>query len=330
MELNRLNKILIIRLSSLGDILLTTPVIRSLKKRNPNLEIHFMLREQYSEILENNPHISKLIKLNKDYHPKSVAQELRSEEYDLIVDLQNNIRSHKINKALKIPAVRYNKPYLKRFALVHFKQNYYKSVMAIPERYAEAVSEDLLDDKGLELFIPNEFSTQLEEDNNYIAFCPGSRHYTKMWPIINYIELGKLLVKDRYKIVLLGGSDDIESCEIISSNIDDSINLCSDNNLFQTSADMQKCKLVICNDSGLMHIASALNVPLVSFFGSTVKEFGFSPYKCKNLVLENNSLSCRPCSHIGRNSCPKKHFNCMKEITPSIAYKNISEFITTL
>jgi ADP-heptose:LPS heptosyltransferase len=92
---------------------------------------------------------------------------------------------------------------------------------------------------------------------------------------------------------------------------------------------MKKCKAVICNDSGLMHTACAVGTPVLTFFGSTVKEFGFTPYRNKNLILENNSLSCRPCSHIGRDKCPKNHFKCMKELTPEIVFNKLNQLLNT-
>ena len=118
------------------------------------------------------------------------------------------------------------------------------------------------------------------------------------------------------RIALLGGRSDIEICARLSEKIKDSLNLCSNNELFQTAAAMRRCKAVVCNDSGLMHLACAVGVPVITIFGSSVREFGFAPYKCKNLILENKNLKCRPCSHIGRESCPKGHFKCMRDILP--------------
>ena len=116
----------------------------------------------------------------------------------------------------------------------------------------------------------------------------------------------------------------------IHAKIAGAVNLQNDNDLYQISADMKKCKLIVTNDSGLMHTASASGVPLISIFGSSVQEFGFAPYKIKNLILENNSLSCRPCSHIGRSECPQNHFKCMIDITPSFVNDNIQKFMAEI
>ncbi len=142
-----------------------------------------------------------------------------------------------------------------------------------------------------------------------------------MWPAEYYEKLGILLSEAGYRIVLLGGSDDLALCTEISEKISGSVNLCNEDDLLQTAADMKCCTAVVCNDSGMMHTACAAGIPVLTFFGSTVKEFGFSPYKNRNLILENKSLTCRPCSHIGRERCPKGHFKCMLEITPEKAYE---------
>ncbi len=102
------------------------------------------------------------------------------------------------------------------------------------------------------------------------------------------------------------------------------INLCNENDVMQTAANMMMCNVVYCNDSGLMHLATAVNIPVIAFFGSTVKEFGFFPYKSKSLVLESNRLLCRPCTHIGKKSCPQKHFSCMLNITPEEAFNSLN------
>jgi len=325
-----IDKILIVRLSSLGDVLLTTPVLRSIKKSNPKIEIDFIVRSEYEDALKYNPNISKVFSYIKNGDNKKIFDELIKRNYDLIIDLQNNNRSAGIVQSLSKPVAKFYKPTLKKFLLVHFKINLFGEIISIPERYANSFNEIKLDEKGSELFIPEEIKPQTNFDKNTIGFCPGSKHYTKMWPAEYFIELGNKLIADGNKIILLGGKDDKQICDEISSQIIGSINLCSEDNLLQIAADMKNCKLVVCNDSGMMHTAAAVNVPVVAIFGSTVKEFGFFPYKSRSLVLENNSLSCRPCSHIGRNNCPQKHFKCMKEITPYLVYDNIQNFLKTL
>lgn len=314
----------------MGDVLLATPLLRSIKKSNPKIEIDFIVRSEYADAVKYNPNISKIFSYIKNGDNKSLYDELLKRNYDLIIDLQNNNRSAGIVQSLSKPVAKFYKPTLKKFLLVHFKINLFGEIISIPERYANSFNEIKLDEKGLELFIPGEIKPRVNFDENLIGFCPGSKHFTKMWPAEYFIELGNKLIDGGKKIILLGGKDDKHICDEISSKIKDAINLSGENNLLQIAADMKSCKLIICNDSGLMHAAGAVDVPIIAIFGSTVKEFGFFPFKSRSLVLENNFLSCRPCSHIGRKSCPKKHFQCMKNISPGLVYENIQNFMKNI
>jgi heptosyltransferase-2 len=310
------NKILIIRLSSLGDILLSTPVIRSLKRKFPNSQIDFVVKKKFKDALLYNPNISSVIIYEKE-KAKQLKYDLRIANYDLVIDIQNNFRSNDLTKLIKAQIRRFKKPSMKKLLLVWFKINLLKDLKTISERYAETAGVDI-DNKELELFYPQNIKAELDDGKKYIGLCPGSKHFTKRWPSEYFIELGNKLAKQGFTIVLFGGKDDKELCSTISMNIDGSINLQNEDQLLQTAAEMKRCKLIISNDSGLMHTASAAGIPLVSIFGSTVREFGFMPAGSQNLILENKLLSCRPCSHIGKSSCPKKHFKCMKEITPGL------------
>lgn len=321
-NLTGINNLLILRLSSLGDILLTTPFIRSVKEQYPSLNIDFLLRQQYADTLKFNPHLRNLLTLAENYD--EMRDRVSAGGYDLVIDLQNNLRSLKLTSKAGTKVVRFNKHDLEKFLLVKFKINKMKNLPQIPERYSEPIPNFKMDGKGLEIFLPKDIKSKLKKDGNYIALAPGSRHFTKMWPEYYYIYLCKMLLVNDFKVVLLGGKSDMEICGEISKLLPGTINLCNDDNILQTVADMKKCRAVVCNDSGMMHAACAAGIPVLAFFGSTVKDFGFAPYMNKNLILENNSLSCRPCSHIGRSECPKSHFDCMKEITPQTAFKNIN------
>lgn len=323
-------RILIIRLSSLGDALLSTPLIRSIKTQHPETQIDFLVREEYKSVLQFNPNINFLYVLSRSEKMKLLTETLKKNNYDFVIDLQNNFRSRLIRNALGKKTFSFKKPVIEKYLLVRFKINLFKKLKTITELYAESVPEFKLDGKGLELFLPDNVQPQLNVNGNYIGFTPGSKHFTKRWLEEYFVELGNELVKNDFTPVIFGGRDDKEICEKISKGVSGSINLCNDNDLYQTSADMKMCKLVVCNDSGLMHAAAASGVPVVAIFGSSVKEFGFTPYGVRNLILENNSLSCRPCSHIGRSNCPKKHFKCMKELTPQIVLGNTLKFLSEL
>lgn len=320
-----LNNVLIIRLSSLGDILLTTPLIRSLKKKYPSVSIDFILREEYKDVLKHNPYINNLMLFSRNDNA-DIHETVKKRDYDLVIDLQNNLRSRKLTRHINAPVSKLDKRRVDKFLLVNFGINRLKDAPPVPERYIAAVPELEPDGQGLDLILPDNINTVSIPGRN-IGMCPGSRHFTKMWPEDNFIELGRLLTEKGYKILLLGGRSDREICGRIAQKIDGAVDLSNNNDLFSTAAEMKNCSIIICNDSGMMHAACAAEVPVAVFFGSTVREFGFAPYKNNNLILENNSLSCRPCSHIGRAKCPKGHFKCMKEITPALAFDKISKIL---
>jgi len=301
-----------------------------MKKRYPQLKIDFVIRSEYKSSVELNPNINKVITISRDYNIKDIRKQLAQNNYDVIVDLQNNFRSKLLSKGISSNIFRYKKPYFNRFLLVNFNINRFSEIIPIPKRYSRAIPNFELDKEGLELIIPETLNSSLSESKNYIGFCPGSRHKTKMWPAEYFIELGNKLTENNYKVVLLGGKDDKQICKEISDNINGSIDLSNNDNLFELAVNIKKCKTVICNDSGLMHASIAVGTSVIAIFGSTVKELGFFPYGGENLVLENNSLSCRPCSHIGLDECPKKHLKCMKDITPSFVLKETLQFIDKL
>ncbi len=331
MNLKKTKKILIIRLSSLGDILLTTPLIRTLRFNYPTLQIDFLLKTKYTDTLINNPYISNLRLYNEDKkNKKELIEVLKRVNYDIVIDLQHNWKSSGVTSKLNCPKLQFDKMNFKKFLLVNFKINKLKDSPQIPVRYNNTLHDFSLDNKGLDLFTTKTPSHFLTGDTQYIGFAPGAGHFTKIYPPNYFIELGKMLSKEGFKIIIFGGKSDNDICQNIASQIDGSINLCNDNNLLQTAADMKKCTALVCNDSGLMHAAGAMGVPVLTVFGSSVKEFGFTPYKNKNLILENNSLSCRPCSHIGRERCPKKHFKCMLDISPGITFNALNNLLNTL
>ena len=328
-ELSKFSKILIIRLSSLGDILLTTPFIRALKQQIPSLKIDMLVREEYADTIKLNPNIAQKYFFGRnDLINNKLIRILSNEKYDLVINLQNNLRSKKITSALNVKTERFNKSSWEKFLLVNFKINKLKDAPQIPARYAKTISDIKLDDKGVDLFSDLNPSAVFSNKSNLIGFCPGARHFTKRYPKKYFIALGKLLLNAGYQIVLFGGKIDKELCAEITTEIPDSVNLSNDDDLLQTLSDMKMCIALVCNDSGLMHVASTADTKLVAIFGSTVKEFGFTPYNCNNLILENNSLSCRPCSHIGKDHCPKKHFNCMNAIAPKLVFEKLISLIS--
>lgn len=321
-DLNSIGNLLVIRLSSLGDILLTTPLIRNIKTKHPQIKIDYIVKNQYYDALKYNPYLKKIISYEDSFEIKN--------HYDLVIDLQNNLKSRQITGRINGPVIKFNKRNLDKFLLVNFKINRMKDAPSIVSRYAKSIPGFNLDNETLDLFIPDNIKSGLSKSRNYIGLCPGSRHYTKMWPEEYFIELGNILSKNGYKVLLFGGRSDRDICKNIANKIFDAKDYSNDDNLLQTAADMKECLCIVCNDSGMMHTASAAGTHIIVLLGSTVKEFGFIPDNKKTTILENNLLSCRPCSHIGRNRCPKGHFKCMREIFPSKVYENFIELKNSL
>jgi lipopolysaccharide heptosyltransferase II len=325
-DISESKKILIIRLSSMGDILLTTPLIRSIKKQNPEVQIDFVIKEEFIELVKNNPNLTDIFVYSKQSFEKQILiNTLISNNYEIVIDLQNNIRSKEITKPLHCQTLLYKKNDVKKFILVNFKINRLKNAPPIPVRYAEAAGINL-DDEGLDLFTDEVADSRLDLNEKYIGLCPGAKHFTKRWPKEYFIELGKKLESSGYKVVLFGGLNEEELIGEIANQLSSPVNLCGDS-ILQSAADMKMCKSIYTIDSGAMHLACAVKVPVIAFFGSTVKEFGFFPYKANSIELDVENLPCRPCTHIGRKSCPLIHFKCMKDIRPDFAFNSLNRLL---
>ena len=318
-------KILFIRFSSIGDIVLTTPVIRCAKQQLQDVEVHFLLKKSFAPVLQNNPYIDK--RFYFDDSLKETINDLKKENYDAVVDLQKNIRSLRIKNALGIKSYSFDKLNFQKWVLVNLKIDLLPKIHIV-DRYMKAV--ELLgvknDGAGLDYFILPEDENVLNDlplsyRNNYIAWVIGAKHKTKMLPLEKMKSIGE---KIKSPIVLLGGKEDFERGEqLVEQNNVKFFNACGKYSLNQSAALVKNSTKVITHDTGLMHIASAFQKEIVSIWGNTVPEFGMYPYYGENKIktqnpkpnishiLEVNNLSCRPCTKIGFEKCPRGHFKCM-------------------
>lgn len=302
-------KFLLLRFSSIGDIVLTTPVIRCIKTQYPDAEVHFATKKQFKVLVENNPYIDNYHLLEKPLN--SFIKTLQSEDYDYIIDLHNNLRTSIIKLRLGKKSFSFDKLNFKKWLLVNFKINQMPD-MHIVDRYLETVkSLGIKNDlKGLDYFIPEKDQVRINE--SYVAFAIGGQHFTKKLPTNRIIEVCQ---KINGKIMLLGGKEDSQAADEIEKVLGDKIiNACGKYNLNQSASLVQQAEYVITHDTGLMHIASALKKKVISIWGNTVPEFGMYPYLTEFKIIENKEISCRPCSKIGYNKCPKGHFKCMNEL----------------
>jgi ADP-heptose:LPS heptosyltransferase len=324
-------KLLIIRYSSIGDIVLTTPIIRAIYNQIPNAEIHYLVKKEYKIVIESNPFISKIHSFDKN--DNNLIQELRNEKFDYIIDLHKNVRSKKVIRKLKVPFFTFDKLNFKKWFFVCFKINNLP-LKHIVDRYFEGISPLGIknDFQGLDFFIPESTHFDIDDlpavfEDGFVAVTLGSMHGTKRIPTDKIVEISRILHKP---VVLLGGKDVAHEGEEIANAIPDRVfNTCGKINLNQSASLIQQSCCLLTSDTGLMHIGAALKVPVAVLWGNTVPEFGMFPYMPQHEELyrnfETTTLHCRPCSKLGYKKCPRGHFKCMK----SLDTQEIADWINT-
>ncbi|MBN1482843.1 lipopolysaccharide heptosyltransferase II [candidate division KSB1 bacterium] len=342
---NTIKNILVIRLSSIGDILLASPLLRLLRQRFPDAHIDFVIKSRYVDAIRTNPHLDTVYPLETSAGHSALQEmrrQLRMHHYELVVDIHNNFRSHYLRKIPDAHVVVVNKYKWRRFLLVCFGWNLYKQIVPVYQRYINTVAhlgvED--DEEGLEFCIDTErqsaIRTKLDEmgfqfDKKTVAIAPGASFYTKRWPLDYFIAVAKALQSALdIQCILLGDKQDAELTRGLAEALNESTyDVAGQLSLMESACALNCADVLLTNDTGLMHLATALGKPTVSIFGSTVKELGFFPVGNNVMVIENVGLSCRPCTHIGRKSCPRKHFKCMKEIEPQRVFDALASLLKT-
>jgi len=309
-------KILVVRFSSIGDIVLTTPVVRMLKKQL-NTEVHFLTKSTYVSLLKNNPYIDSVYQIEDSIN--EVVTDLKKEKYDYIIDLHNNLRTQILKFRLGVPSRSFNKLNMEKFMLTTFKMDSLPEVHIV-DRYLDTVTHLGVqnDNEGLDFFLKDEDKVDLSQiPDSFIAFVIGGQHATKMLPTEKIISI---INKINESVVLIGGSEDFERGEEIIADTKDTFNSCGKYNINQSAYLVKNAKHVITHDTGMMHIAAAFKKKIYSVWGNTVPGFGMHPYlsDSNSRIIEVKDLSCRPCSKIGYAKCPKGHFKCMQEIDENL------------
>ena len=311
-------KFLIIRFSSIGDIVLTTPVIRCLKQQVPDATVHFLTKESYYGLVANNPYVDKVIVLNES--KEMMMHQLQTEQYDYVIDLHHNLRTWKVKQALKVKSFSFNKLNIEKWLLTALKINRLPA-MHIVDRYLETVKSFgvVNDGKGLDYFIAEKdmlksHDLPLSHSCGYIGVVIGAALGTKKLPVH---KLKELCSNIDYPIILLGGKEDQKlGDEIAAVNEIKIYNSCGKFSLNESAYIVRNAHLIISHDTGLMHIAAAFKKKIISVWGNTVPQFGMDAYfgnsAVANYKSEVTDLKCRPCSKIGYKQCPKKHFKCME------------------
>ncbi len=348
-------KFLFIRLSSIGDIVLTTPVVRCLKTQVVTAEVHYLTKRSFAPIFAANPYIDKMHYVEDDL--KKIIPSLQQEDFDYVIDLHHNLRSLKIKKALGKQSFSFNKLNIEKWLLTSLKFNFLPNVHIV-DRYMETVRSFGVknDGKGLDYFIPD--NEHVKEGDipashlaGYIGLVIGGAHNTKRYPLHKWKELCAHI---DHPVILLGGKEDRAGGDEIAAIDPMKIyNACGKFSLNESADLTRRAKLIVTNDTGLMHVAAAFNKPVISLWGNTVPEFGMYPYygsenahreissrkvsatgnretvsaADKYDVMEIKNLSCRPCSKIGYDKCPLGHFKCMEKISVETLQQRILERI---
>jgi len=329
-------KILIVRFSSIGDLVLTTPVIRCVKKQT-GAEVHVLTFSRFSQVLANNPHIDQLITIKTSI--REVLPRLRQERYDLVVDLHRNIRTLSLKLRLLRPSVSFRKLNFRKYLLVRLKLDCMPKVHVVERYLATVRSLGVKDDgEGLDYFITDIDRKSLELlpltfNRGYVVMVVGGRYVTKIYPE----DLAAGVVSQLpMPVVLLGGPEDQARAEQIidMKTANEVFNGCGLFSLNGSAAVVEKAAVVITNDTGLMHIAAAFKRKIVSIWGNTVPELGMTPWLPANLchhsiLIEAVDVHCRPCSKLGYATCPKGHFRCMRNITPEVIGDAVGMLIET-
>ena len=309
-------KILVVRFSSIGDIILTTPVVRMLKKQL-NVQVHYLTKSSYISLLKNNPYIDSVYQIENSIN--EIISDLKKEKYDYIIDLHHNFRTRMLKFRLGIPSRSFRKLNMEKFMLTVFKINSLPKVHVV-DRYLDTVTHLGIknDNEGLDFFLSEADKIDVSIfPKDYIVFVIGGQHTTKILPNEKIISIIKQVNKP---VLLLGGPNDFERGEIVILNTRNTVNTCGKYSILQSAFLVQQAKMVITHDTGMMHIAAAFKQEIYSVWGNTVPEFGMYPYKANDnsQMIEVKGLNCRPCSKIGHDKCPKGHFKCMQEIDENL------------
>lgn len=338
---DRIERILVLRLSAIGDVVLTSPLLRRLRQRFPQAQIDFVIKHEFADLVRHNPHLSDVHTINPGstlVDLRNVGKRLRQNHYDLAIDLHRNFRTALLLRACKPRRVlRFAKPRWRRFLYVKLGMDTMAGVPPVAARYLQSVrSLGVTDDcRGSELFWADNHKKAAElalsavggnDGLPLVGLAPGAGFATKRWPVAYFAELARLIFEEFgwMKVVVLGSREDRSFGELIraraGANVIDLTGRCS---LLASAVVVKRCRLLVANDSGLMHVAEAVRTPVIMMAGSTTRALGFFPQSETTTIVEHPTLDCRPCSHLGYERCPRGHFRCMLELTPDLVMKEV-------
>ena len=317
-------RILLVRFSSIGDILLTTPLVRALRRRLPDAQLIYVTKRAMAPLVADNPHLSQVVALEPDEPLTQLAGHLRGLQPTHGLDLHGSLRSAALRLLVHCRWSGYAKRKLARTLLVATKLDVYRGNRPVAERYFEAARQlDVRPDGGPpEFFLGAAARERVARwiaerglaDVRIAALAPGAAHATKRWPIGHWQALAERLRGAGYRIVVLGGPEDRGAAQQLGGRgLAESA--AGEFTLQETGACLARAKVLVSGDTGVMHMATGVGTPVVALFGPTVSAFGFFPYQGRAAVLEQ-AMDCRPCSTMGTARCPLGHHRCMIDTLP--------------
>jgi heptosyltransferase-2 len=316
-------RILVVRFSSIGDVILTTPLLRALRRRHPGARITFVTKRATAPLVEGNPAVDRVVALGPGESVGALASRLRDETYTDGLDLHGSLRSRLLRWRIPARWHGYSKRALPRWALIHLHRDWYRALTPTAERYFEAARElDVRPDGAPpEVIVPeaaleamDRWRGRAELPYPYVALAPGAAHLTKRWPLDRWEMLARGLARRGVGVLALGGPDDGAAAESVARAAGPrGASAAGQTSLIETAALLARAAALVSGDTGVMHLATAVRTPVVALFGPTVRQFGFFPYSDRAVVLER-ALPCRPCSAHGGTACPLGHHDCLRTI----------------
>ncbi len=315
-----MKRIAVIRLGAMGDIVLATAAVAALARRFPGAAIDFICKRDFAGLLEHDPRLARVIPFDHRGRHRGLRglllflHGLSRERYDCVVDLQANGRSRAIARCLRAGRrLEWPKLGLRRRMMICGVGREAGGEPVI-ERYLRALAPLGTAAAHPRLHAAPDRTVTLPR-RPFIAIAPGAHWPTKRWPAERFSELIARIGNAKWDIVLVGGEDDRETCDLIAAGSAFPVHDLSGRlSLAQLAGALSQAALLVCNDTGVMHVAEAVNTPVIALFGPTVRQFGFAPWRRESAVIER-SLPCRPCSLHGSKRCPRGHFRCLRDIT---------------
>jgi heptosyltransferase-2 len=323
--------VLAVRFSSIGDVLLITPLLRALRRRHPEGRITVLTKSAFAPLLEDNPNVDALITLRTDDSLPALAGRIRAGGFTHLLDLHDNLRSRVLRALVPGPWRGYPKYRTARALLIHGKRDRYPLHRPVAERYFAAARglEVRPDGEPPEFFLGASAVGEVDRwvehlglgaSRPLLAVAPGAAHATKRWPVEHWRALVDRSVAAGMDVVVVGGAADTAIAEQVAAGRGSrSVSAAGTFGLQATGAVLRRAKALVSGDTGVMHMATGVGTPVVALFGPTVEAFGFFPYTRRAVVLQVD-LACRPCSSKGGPVCPLGHHHCLVNIPPDDVY----------